>query len=98
MTDMHEARMAHLATIQELSTLVDSLEAPMQIMTGLGTDGIVSIAESDPQLLLTGLKTMHNIIGKQKKMINELTELWYEAMDDTSEVIDLVRKVTRQDI
>jgi H2-forming N5,N10-methylenetetrahydromethanopterin dehydrogenase-like enzyme len=88
--DMIESSLAGQLKLVELQARINGL---VSLITASGVEGIQEVAKTDPELLLTTLKSLTSMMTKTQESNNQLLEYWISAMDREDEYAELMRRI-----
>jgi len=80
MTDPQD-RIEYLLLAQKQNETLDLLIGGVKLITQMGPEGIREAANSHPEIVLTAIESMADIIAVQRDEINKLTEYQFEIYD-----------------
>jgi len=91
MTDPQD-RIEYFESLHKQSAASKLILDAVQTLVKIGPEGVKAVAESCPEIILTAIKELSDVIELQRKEINDLNEKLFEIYDEIEKAANAIGK------
>lgn len=88
---MEDPRVEYLESVHEMDATVSHLLAACQLVQKLGPEGVVLVANNNPNIILESFTALAELISTQRDFIKTLIEQKFEIYDELEKLSNDLR-------